>query len=584
MIQKRKINNLSELKQAPSGGKTLETIIISLPLYKADIVNPFTESIANKKTERTIKHILDKSEKILKEPGCLFVYGSPVQLIKIYESLPESLRFRYWIAIDMLDLIEKKNDKHLKHNHIGLLMLLKGNGFPKLNTKDARVPYIACTTCGKNIKDWGGKKHLMNIKGAGISDVWRDFFRIIKTGRDPYRKEIKLNFVDSNNSSLVLNKEAIPEPVLDRLVSLVNGKTRDVLWLQIQKSLLPSLSGSKNVGPKPSIFVRKHPSKTNRVVLGDCIEVMESWIEDFPKGMFDLVFADPPYNLNKKYEVYNDGLADKEYVKWCDRWLELCARLTKSTGSILMLNIPKWALEHAKTLNKYAYLQNWIVWNALSTPKGKIMPAHYALLYYTKSPSDFSYDSNKFIDSPEYCLRAGCVKARKKIGKDKKVPISDIWWDIHRIKHKKERDNHPCQLPVALMDRIVELFSKEGDLVFDPFAGAGTTAISALKNNRRYLTIEIDPYYKNVTEKKLKELKDNGHIARKSVSNTVDSVYTKKWLELKVQEFAKRLNRKPSLNEFITQHSLELNEIEKLYNNPKDVLKAGRISLLNHNY
>ena len=108
----------------------------------------------------------------------------------------------------------------------------------------------------------------------------------------------------------------------------------------------------------------------------------------------------------------------------------------------------------------------------MSTPAGKLLPAHYSLLYFVKEGGipTVNIDKLQYIDSRDYCLRAKCVKERKDSGDDKKELLSDIWQDVYRIKHKKDRDHHPCQLPTKLMERIIELFTNEGDVIFDPIS------------------------------------------------------------------------------------------------------------------
>jgi len=591
MLKTKKITKLSDLDKVDKLGGFFESIIISLPIWEADVVYPFKDTFTNQKAVKNIQTLVSKVEPSIKEGGALFIYGSPVQLTKIYENLSKDLKFRYWIALEILNSFKLNQTSNLKHNHIGVLMLTKGKGYLSLNTKETRTPYFACTSCGRNTKDWGGKKHLMNNKGGGISDVWRDMFQVLGHKTDPDNKNITIQEIDSSKLSFNFVNDKIPKPVLERLLSLVNEKEGNVLLVETASSFIDKINTfKKSENIKPLVFDAS--AITNKVILGDCISEMEKLAKKYPDGIFDLVFADPPYNLKKDYKVYDDTLADEEYMQWCDRWLELCVKLTKPTGSLLILNIPKWALRHAKKLNKLAYLQNWIVWDALSTPKGKIMPAHYALLYYTKNPVGFTYNHFDEVSAPEYCLRANCVNARERLkesiveikGKERMVktsPISDIWWDLYRIKHKKNRDDHPCQLPDKLMDRIIKMFSREGDSVFDPFAGAGTTAIRAMKNKRNYTTIEIDPYYKAITEKKLEQVKNNGDVVRKTVNKNPKSMYTKKSLEVKVQEFSQQLGRKPELEEFLNKFSLDLSQIELLYGDPRRVLKAGRIGVLN---
>src|ERR1044072_40315 len=100
----------------------------------------------------------------------------------------------------------------------------------------------------------------------------------------------------------------------------------------------------------------------------------------------DLGFADPPFNLTKRYNGYSDDRNERDYVGWCKRWLVEYERVVKSGGAIVILNLPKWATLLADFLSRTGklYLQNWIVWNSLPEPKGVLMPAHYALLYFTK--------------------------------------------------------------------------------------------------------------------------------------------------------------------------------------------------------
>lgn len=569
-----------------------DVVIVGLPIYTQDVTFPYNDKYSNSHTKEILAKIILKSKEILKNKGVILIYGSPIQLIEISKVVPEDLKFKHWIALDLLDSIQKEDVNKLKHNHIGILMLIKGNGLVHLDTKNTRVPYFMCPACGNNSKDWGGKKHLMNINGAGISDVWKDFYRVIDSKYDPLNELIKLNVVDTNKASFEFSVDKIPQPVLERMLRLTNKKENKILYLQVKKSLIKPLNNNvQNNNHFNDILIKNPANIKNTVILGDCIKIMKDLVKKFPNGVFDLVFADPPYNLNKSYKIYDDTLARQEYVDWCNKWLKLCVRLTKPTGSIFILNIPKWALTHAAYLNKIAYLQNWIVWDALSTPKGKIMPAHYTLLYYTKSPIGFSFNKIEPINSPEYCLRSSCINSRNKninnfsiLDNQKnynKFPLSDIWCDVSRIKHKKNRDDHPCQLPDKLMNRLIKIFSNENDLIFDPFAGAGTTAISAIKNKRNYCTIEIDPFYKEITEKKLSQVIKNGDVIHKSTKKTFRSVYTKRDLEIKAQKLTKELGKKPSLQNYLEYYSLNILEINKLYSDPNQVLKAGRVTLIN---
>jgi site-specific DNA-methyltransferase (adenine-specific) len=80
--------------------------------------------------------------------------------------------------------------------------------------------------------------------------------------------------------------------------------------------------------------------------------------------------------------------------------------------------------------------------------------------------------------------------------------VSDSWVDIHRIKHNKYRDEHPCQLPIHLLERIVLMSTDENDIVFDPFVGTGTSALAAKRLGRRFIGVDIDDKYVNICREK----------------------------------------------------------------------------------
>lgn len=300
-----------------------------------------------------------------------------------------------------------------------------------------------------------------------------------------------------------------------------------------------------------------HENLINVVHQGDALEVLKR----YPDESIDLVFADPPYNLDKDYNVYNDERSNTQYIEWCNQWLTEYIRILKPSGALFVLNLPRWAMYHADFLNQRLHFQNWIVWDALSEPRGKVMPAHYALLFYTKKPGGFTfnYDAVSPIDARYYCLRISCIRNRKREGNDDKSPLTDIWWDIHRIKHRRDRDYHPCQLPESLMERIIKMTTRPGDVVLDAFSGTGTTPIAALRYGRRYVTIDLDPHYVQLTRDKIAYLMENGEIKRQSIRRDSRKV-TKKALQLELRRISQNLGRLPTPEDVkaMSQYDLEL--------------------------
>lgn len=83
------------------------------------------------------------------------------------------------------------------------------------------------------------------------------------------------------------------------------------------------------------------------------------------------------------------------------------------------------------------------------------------------------------------------------------VLVSDVWTDIHRIRHAVRRDEHPCQLPIPILERIVLISSDPGDVILDPFLGTGTTAIAAKTLGRHFIGIDLDPAYVEIAREKI---------------------------------------------------------------------------------
>ena len=248
-------------------------------------------------------------------------------------------------------------------------------------------------------------------------------------------------------------------------------------------------------------MVRKLARFVNEIIQGDAIELMKQ----IPDDSIDMTFADPPFNLKKSYEQYEDDKEIRDYLTWCNKWLYQMVRITKPTGSIFAHNIPKWLTYYASYLSEIAYFKHWIAWDAMGAPLGKtILPNHYGILWYVKLKDFKFYD----IRTPHrYCRE--CKALLKDYGGKKHLAhpfgtlVSDVWTDIYRIRHTKRRDEHPCQLPIHLLERLILMTTDAGDTVLDPFIGTGTTAIAAKRLARKYIGIDIDNKYVTMSKEKL---------------------------------------------------------------------------------
>ena len=559
----------------------IKTVIINIPFEKDNYGSPVTAANFSSTDVNTFLEEVRNAKSILPPNGFLFVYGAPnVISYLVQEALeknPEFL-FRYWIAIN---INKKENDKtYLTNNHIACIMLtLKQATLFDIDTESCRIPRFACPVCLKNSKDWGGKKHLVNKKGTALSDVWNDFITVDSTVEDSAIPGLMLNISNKNESTLNPFSKTIPDQVLQRLLKLTKSedsyKLKDIsVAIRYDDAEIPET-------------IKTSFEKVNCVECGDSIEILKGINKEHPEGTFDLVFADPPYNLNKGYKNYDDENSAAEYIGWCDEWISECFNSLKPDGNLLILNLPKWTLAHINhMLKKGAYVEECIVWDAMSTPMGKIMPAHYSLIVLRKTPLKYKLNNNyKTYPAFNYCLRPACVNKRNDLN-SVSFYLSDIWSDVHRIKHKKDRDDHPCQLPDKLMERIIDIFSRPGDLVFDPFCGAGTTAIAAKIHGRNFFTSDISQEYVDIATRKLNDIDTLGFVL-KAKEVKIKSKYTKKQIETYTENLFRdsgRILTEEEFSDYLENDdsvAFKTKDIIDIYGSLKAMLKKCRVVLKN---
>jgi site-specific DNA-methyltransferase (adenine-specific) len=244
----------------------------------------------------------------------------------------------------------------------------------------------------------------------------------------------------------------------------------------------------------------KAPSPVYKSNLGalfaaDCMQVLP-----FIKAeMVDTVFADPPFNLGKKYGKNTDDLRkEEEYLSWCKNWLAECVRVLKPGGAFFLYNLPKWNIllgYHLFGLGMQ--FRHWIALEiSASLPiQGRLHPSHYSLLYFTKGkPRTF-----RRIRTPiEICRH--CNREIKDYGghrhamNPRGVNLKDVWTDIPPVRHWKfkSKNRKANALSTKILDRVVEMSTVTGDLILDPFGGSGTTYVVSERKRRKWLGIEID--------------------------------------------------------------------------------------------
>ncbi len=246
----------------------------------------------------------------------------------------------------------------------------------------------------------------------------------------------------------------------------------------------------------------------NEILAGNCIEVMGQ----FPENSVDLIFADPPYNLqlggdlhrpdNSKVSAVDDDW-DKfksfnDYDDFTFDWLTSARRVLKPNGSIWVIGSYHNIFRVGKILQDLGYwILNDIIWrkaNPMPNFRGKrFTNAHETLIWASKSESakyTFNYEALKELNDG--------IQMRS----DWIFPICS---GSERIKGEDGNKAHPTQKPEAILHRILVASTKPSEIVLDPFFGTGTTGVVAKKLGRKYIGVEQEEDYIRIAKARLRE-------------------------------------------------------------------------------
>ena len=262
----------------------------------------------------------------------------------------------------------------------------------------------------------------------------------------------------------------------------------------------------------------------NKIICGDAFQILKN----LPEKSFDLLFADPPYNLTKNFgaEKFKQTSLD-EYEIWLESWLKDCVSLLKPTASVYICGDWRSASAIQRIGMKYFTLRNRITWER---EKGRGAKANW---------KNAAEDIWFFTVSDEFTFNLESVKTKRRVlapytenGKPKDwekssdgnfrvTHPSNLWTDLTvPFWSMPENTEHPTQKPEKLLAKIILASTNENDLILDPFAGSGTTCVTAKKLNRNFCGIEADENYCLLTEKRL-DLAEN----HKTIQGFSDGVF-----------------------------------------------------------
>lgn len=244
----------------------------------------------------------------------------------------------------------------------------------------------------------------------------------------------------------------------------------------------------------------------NTVLQGNCLGVLEK----LPEASVDMVFADPPYNLQLNDTLYRpdnsrvdsvdegwDQFADyAAYDDFLRRWLQAVRRVLKPNGCLWVIGTYHNIFRVGTCLQDLGFwILNDVIWqkaNPMPNFRGtRLTNAHETLIWCTPSPKaryTFHYDRMKSFNDD--------VQMRS----DWFIPLCG---GAERLRNDDGQRLHPTQKPEALLQRVLLMTTNPGDVVLDPFFGSGTTGAVAKKLGRHYIGIEVDPTYIAAAEERL---------------------------------------------------------------------------------
>lgn len=325
---------------------------------------------------------------------------------------------------------------------------------------------------------------------------------------------------------------------MDKKERASNNRTLTVNSEEID-FLKANLVTSKNINETKDLI--------NKTLNGDVIEMLKFLPDEFA----DLIIIDPPYNLTKNFNGMKfNSRSENSYDEYLGRWFpEVCKKL-KPNGSLYMCGDWKCTASLQRAIEKELTIMNRITWQR---EKGRGAKSNWKngmedIWFAVKNPDDYYFDVESVMMKRKVLAPYKIEGTPKdwdesEEGKFRLTYPSNFWDDISiPFWSMPENTDHPTQKPEKLYAKLILASSKEGDVVFDPFLGSGTTSVVAKKLNRKYCGIELNEEYCLWAEKRLK-IADTD----KSIQGYSDGVFWERnSLNLQQKSAKKSLHEKKS--------------------------------------
>jgi site-specific DNA-methyltransferase (adenine-specific) len=260
-----------------------------------------------------------------------------------------------------------------------------------------------------------------------------------------------------------------------------------------------------------------HSTELDKLYNTDCIAGMAK----IPPGSIDLAFADPPFNIGYKYDLYEDRLKAEEYLDWTRQWGKALVHTLKPTGTFWLAIGDDFAAELKMIFQRELGLccRSWVIWYYTFGVhcKQKFSRSHTHLFHFVKDPANFTFNVDDIrVPSARQLVYADArANAKGRLPDDtwilrpQDIPDSfqseeDVWHFPRVCGTFKERAGwHGCQMPEQLLGRIINACSNTRETVLDPFSGSGTTLVVAKKLKRKFIGFELSENYSEQIQSRL---------------------------------------------------------------------------------
>lgn len=240
--------------------------------------------------------------------------------------------------------------------------------------------------------------------------------------------------------------------------------------------------------------------KMNNKVFNDCcLKIMR----DFPDKSINHIVCDLPFYQVSKEKWDNQWKSEKEYLDWCRSIFVEYKRIIKDNGNLFLFTGRQYNRKIATILDEFFIEKRIIIWarkRNFNTTRGKSLSSGYEPICYYCNGNEGIFNNIKIKPDTK---RKEYIEGILKDG----ITLSDVWDDIPALPHNaKEKTEHPTQKPEKLIERIIQIGSKEGDLILDNCAGSGTVGVVCNRNNRDWILIEKEEKYYDIIIKRLGDL------------------------------------------------------------------------------